>query len=110
MSEIPIKKQLKYLKGVTEKLNVVHEAQIVQLRNYPRLIPNIKNAETSIDIDNKTVIYNCDSETKTFRKTKKTLIAIENVVTWIQTIVWDNTVVEFIVNGKTVYDTRIDRQ
>ena len=57
MSELPIKQQLRMLKGMTEKLNSVHEAQIVQLRNYPRLIPNIKSAETSIDIDNKTVIY-----------------------------------------------------
>ena len=110
MSELPIKQQLRYLKGMTEKLSVVHEAQIVQLRNYPRLIPNIKTAETIIDIDTKTIVYKCDSESKVFRKSKKVNIAFENVVNWIQTIVWDDTVVEFIVNGKSVYDTRLHRE
>ena len=110
MGELPIKAQLRYLKGMTEKLNVVHEAQIVQLRNYPVLIPNVKTAETEIDIDNRTVTYKCESETKIFRKTKKTKIAIENITTWIQTIEWDDTIVELIVNGKSIYDSRIDRK
>lgn len=110
MPEIPIKEQLRYLKGMTEKLNVVHEAQIVQLRNYPKLIPNIKSAETKIDIDHRLITYECESETKIFRKTKKVKIAIENIITWIQTIVWDNTTVELIVNGKSVYDTRLEEQ
>ena len=110
MPELPIKEQLRYLKGVTEKLNVVHEAQIVQLRNYPRLIPNVKSAETKIDIDNRTIVYECTSESKIFRKTKKVNIAIENIILWIRTIVWDSTTIEIIVNGKSIYDTRIDEK
>ena len=110
MTEIPIKEQLRYLKGMTEKLNVVHEAQFVQLRNYPILIPNISSAETKVDIDKHIVIYNCNSGSKVFRKTKKVKIAIENIITWIQTVVWNDTTVEIIVNGKSIYDTRIDER
>ncbi len=110
MSSIPIKEQLKYLKGVTDRLNVIHEAQVVQIRNYPRVIPNIKEAETKLNIDTRTITYDCVSENPVFRKTKKVRVAIENVVTWIRSVVWDDTTVEFVVNGKSVYDTRIDRE
>lgn len=110
MAKVTLKEQLIHLKGITERLNTVHEAQIVQLRNYPRLIPNISSAETRLDIDKHSIVYECSSESPVFRKTKKVKTAIENVVTWIRTVVWDDTTVEFIVNGKSVYDTRIDRQ
>lgn len=110
MAKVSMKEQLIHLKGITERLNTVHEAQIVQLRNYPRVIPNISKAETRLNIDNHSIVYECTSESPTFRKTKNVKVAIENVVTWIRTVVWDDTTVEFIVNGKSVYDTRIDRQ
>jgi len=107
MSKVTPKQQLMYLKGMTERLDVIHEAQIVQLRNYPILIPNIKKAEMEINIDQRKITYDCESKTKTFKKTKKTLIAIENIMNWIKVIVWDSTIVEIKVNGKSVYDSRI---
>jgi len=110
MKKMDVKAQLYHLKGITERLNTIHEAQALQLRNYPRLIPNIKSAETKIDIDKHLIIFECESESKMFRKTKKTKIAIDNIVTWIRSIVWDDSILEVIVNGKSVYDTRIDER
>jgi len=110
MTQVPLREQLGYLKNATERLGVIHEAQIVQLRNYPLLIPNVKTAETKVDIEKKTVVYECESKSKQFRKTKQVKIAIENIVKWIHTIIWTNTIVEIKVNGKSVYDTRIDGQ
>jgi len=109
MTQMNLKSQLMHLKGITERLNTIHEAQIVQLRNYPILIPNIKSAETKIDIDTHTITYECISQSKTFKKTKNIKTAIDNIVLWIKTIVWDDSVIEIIVNGKSIYDTRIDR-
>lgn len=108
MSKVSIREQLGYLKNMTERLGVIHEAQAVQLRNYPRLLPNIKDAETRISPDSRTVVFNCESESKPFRKTKSFKIAMKNVVKWVRIIVWDDTTIELIVNGKSVYDTRID--
>ena len=110
MGELPIKQQLRYLKGMTEKLNVLHEAQMVQLRNYPILIPNIKKAETRVDQKKHIVVFDCESEKTHFRNTKKVNIAIENIITWIHAIIWEDTAVELIVNGKSVYDTRINER
>jgi hypothetical protein len=107
MSKIPMKEQLKYLKGITERIDVLHEAQTLQLRNYPLLIPNIDTAETTIDQANKTVRYKCVSKKKPFRKTKKVDIAIQNIDEWIRFIIWDDTIVEISVDEKEIYDSRL---
>ena len=106
MGKVSLKQQLMYLKGMTDRIGVLHEAQIVQIRNYPRTIPNIKSAETTIDVDKHIVTYNCESETAQFRRTKKVKIAIENITTWIRTVAWTDSVIEIKVNGKSVYDSR----
>lgn len=107
MSKIPLKEQLKYLKGITERLGVLHEAQILQLRNYPLLIPNVLTAETTVDQSNKMVKFKCTSKKAPFRKTKKVDLAIKNIDSWIRWIIWDETVVEIVVDGKDIYDSRI---
>lgn len=104
--KISVKDQLFYLKGLTEKLGVVHEAQLVQIRNYPLLIPNIKKAETEFDIDAKTIVYKCESQGK-FRKTKQTQLAISKILEWIRIVVWDETIVIIQVDGKEIYDSRL---
>lgn len=108
MAKVPLKEQLMYLKGITDRFGMIHEAQIVQIRNYPRTIPNIKSAETLIDTEKHIITYNCESETPSFRRTKKVKIAIQNVTNWIRTVSWDDAVIEFNVNGKNIYDSRTD--
>lgn len=103
-----MKEQLVYLKGIMERTGAIHEAQALQIRNYPRLIPNIKKAETTISPDSHMVIYDCVSEKKNFRKSKKINEAIVNVVEWIRFVLWNDTTVELKVNGKCVYDSRIN--
>jgi len=105
--KLSAKDQLFYLKGMTERLGVVHEAQLVQIRNYPLLIPNIKKAETELGIDTKTIVYKCNSQEGKFKKTKTVKTAIANIEKWIKSIVWDETVLIIQVDGKEIYDSRI---
>jgi hypothetical protein len=104
--KISVKDQLFYLKGLTEQLGVVHEAQLLQIRNYPLLIPNIKKAETELNIDTKTIVYKCQSEGR-FKKTKQTKLAISKIQEWIRYVVWNETIIIIQVDGKEIYDSRL---
>ena len=106
MNKLSVKEQLMHLKQMTLRLGTIHEAQIVQLRNYPLLIPNIKSAELEIDAKSHIIKYKCESETKKFRKTKKVKDMCSNIQIWIETIVWGDSIIETTVDGKVIYDTR----
>jgi hypothetical protein len=94
--------QLAMLKGMTVRSGAVHEAQVVQLRNYPLLLSFTETAETHIG--EKLVVYNITS-TK-FKKTKKSIAAMDKIVDLTRKILWDDTDVVFNVNGNPVRDTR----
>lgn len=100
--------QLAALKATTERLGVLHEAQLLQLRNYPILLDGIDSAKTEIDQGNKHIKYDCISGGK-FRKTDLRLRMFKKIVWMIQQVVWTDVTVEFNVNGKPIYDSRIDR-
>ena len=106
MSSISFKDQLLHLKAMTERIGVIHEAQTLQLRNYPLLIPGIKTAETTINIDQKIVKFDCQSIAKTFRNTKKVKIALDHIYEWVKMVVWTESTLEVYVNGKAVFDSR----
>lgn len=101
-----MKEQLMHLKQLTLRLGVIHEAQTVQLRNYPLLIPNIKSAVLDLDVEHHIVHYKCESETGKFRKTKKAKNMISNILIWTRTIIWEDTIIKIIVDGKLIYDSR----
>lgn len=106
MASLSLKEQLFHLKAMTERINVVHEAQTVQLRNYPLLIPGVNTAETEINIEQKIVTFSCKSK-KQFRNTKKVKIAIENIYEWVKMVVWTTTILVVKVNGKEIFDSRV---
>lgn len=106
MSQLSIKEQLMHLKQLTLRLGVIHEAQTVQLRNYPLLIPNIKSAVLDLDAERHIVHYKCTSESGRFRKTKKTKDMISNILIWTRLIIWEDTIIEITVDGKFIYDSR----
>lgn len=106
MSQLSIKEQLMQLKQLTLRLGVIHEAQTVQLRNYPLLIPNIKKATLDLDVERHIVHYTCSSESGKFRRTKKAKDMISNILIWTRTIIWEDTIIEIIVDGKLIYDSR----
>lgn len=105
MASISIKDQLFHLKAMTERINVVHEAQTLQLRNYPLLIPGVTSAETEVNIEQKIVTFNCKSEKK-FRNTKKVQLAIKHILEWTRMVIWTSTTLIIKVNGKEIFDSR----
>lgn len=100
--------QLGMLKATTERMSVLHEAQLLQIRNYPILLDGIVSAKTSVDISGKTIVYDCEAK-GVFRKTAMKKKAFLRIVWMIQQVVWSDTIVELNVNGKPIYDSRIDR-
>ena len=102
MMGIDYYQQLALLKGVTVKQGAIHEAQVVQLKNYPLLIKGVTSAETSIG--DKLVEYNLFSEN--LKVTKNTKLAMDKIVELVRKIVWDDTDVVFKVNGNLIKDTR----
>ena len=107
MTVMTIKQQLGHLKGFTVRFGSIHEAQAIQLRNYPlTLSDSIKKAETKLDPKLHIISYHCSSKNGKFKKTKKANVAFQNIVVWIRTIIWDDTEVEVFVDGKMIYDSR----
>jgi hypothetical protein len=100
--------QLQQLKGVTVRTGLLHEAQVLQLRNYPLLISGIAHGITNVDPETQLIMYDLTPANKKWRLTKKRLAELKMIVRYIRTIVWDNTVVVFNVNGVAQYDTRVD--
>jgi len=98
--------QFRMLKGLTIRFGCLHEAQVHQLKVYPKLIVGIQDATAHVDSDNKTVQYKCSG--KQIRKTKKRLKEMSIITNWIRTLLWDDTVVIFEVNGKVLYDSKFD--
>jgi len=102
--ELTIHQQLGLLKDLTVRLGMIHEAQSLQLKHWPLLIPNVDKAKAEVDVERKLVMYNCES--KKFRKTKKVLKYFENIDSWTKQLLWDETSVQFLVNGEVLYDSR----
>jgi hypothetical protein len=104
MSKATLIEQLALLKGMTLRTGAIHEAQALQLKNWPMLIPDVDKAEAQVDTERKIITYKC--ETKSSRATKKKRETMDNIVIWTRKILWDDAAVVFILNDKTVYDTR----
>lgn len=100
--------QLMYLKGLTMRTGVIHEAQALQLRNWPLLVPGVKKAETHIDTDQKFIKYICEPKFKTFRVTKSVKDQCNNICIFARKITWDDAVVVFFSGKKPIWDSRID--
>lgn len=100
--------QLAMLKATTERMGVLHEAQLLQVRNYPILMDGIVTAQATVDQDGKHIVYDCKASGK-FRKTDMRLKMFKKIVWMLQQVVWTDVIVEFNVDGKPIYDSRIDR-
>lgn len=95
--------ELRQLQALTVRTGIIHEAQALQLRNWPLLIPGVKSAEAIVDAERKMVTYSCKTETeKTFRRTKVAAMYIEQIGNWTRNIVWPDSTVVVKVNGKVI--------
>jgi hypothetical protein len=98
--------QLIWLKSNTLRTGAIHEAQALQLRNYPLLLPKaISGTGTaSVDIDARTVDYSVEVDgLRPTKKFKQICLAIEK---WTRTILWDDTLITIKANNKLVFDSR----
>lgn len=101
-----IMEQFRILKGLTVRFGCLHEAQVQQLKVYPQLISGIKNSTAHVNSENRIVQFRCTGSN--IRKTDKRLKEFGAITGWVRTLLWDNTVVVFEVNGKTLYDSTFD--
>lgn len=107
MATVSIKEQLGQLKALTERFGTLHEAQLLQIRNYPLLIPGIKTAETTIDMEKKIINYKCKSNPKKkFRKTKQVMSFLDHIYEWCKYVSWSDVTLEVKVDGKDIFDSR----
>jgi hypothetical protein len=103
--EITFLRQLQELKAMTVRTGAVHEAQALQIRNYPKLIPGVSDAKTTVDVENKIVYYDCITAS-TFRCTKSVKTMCQNINTWVKTILWDETAVVITSGDRALFDSR----
>ena len=93
--------QLQWLKTLTHRTGAIHEAQSLQLKLYPMMLPNAKTAEARVDIEKKAVKY-----IVTCKPLKKGAL-FDKVCTemagWTRWLLWDDTKVTIEVNGKVMY-------
>lgn len=102
-----IKEQLQYLKGLTVRTSVIHEAQALQVRNYPLFIPGVKpKATTKIDTENQIVYYECEPRGKRFNKRVTFNQRCEMITKWVRSVLWDRTTVVVSVSGEVRFDSR----
>lgn len=100
MADTKLMEQIQQLKAMTVRVGSIHEAQALQIRNYPQLLTDVKAVQTKIDVETKRVIYEVEVK-KGFRWSKRNKDMLTNIVAWVRTWIWDETEVE-IHNGKKV--------
>src|SRR5271155_3077982 len=100
--------QLMHLKAMTVRTGAIHEAQALQLRNYPLLIEGVKQASVRVDVDRKMVEYKITKYERGFPKSKSALVTELNggLKKWVQTLLWPDTSIVVKHGGRVVYDSR----
>jgi hypothetical protein len=104
--EVSFLKQLMYLKGMTVRTGSIHEAQALQIRNWPLTIPGVKSAEAHVNTDAKIVKYVLIPKSKAFKTTVKVTEMCTLIDKFIKSILWDETTVIMEVNKRAIYDSR----
>lgn len=88
--------QLLALKGMTLAMGCLHEAQVLQLKSYPILLPNVKKWDVEVDPDKHLVTYNLKGKAN-----KLQLMIMRDIVGYIRRyLLWDDSKVVFKLNGK----------
>jgi hypothetical protein len=105
MSISDVEEQLMMLKRMTVTTGAIHEAQKLQLINYPRMSAKIKAVTTKVDVAKKTVYFECQAKTKVYKSGKFENELFENIVTWVRILLWDESRVVIKVNGKRELDS-----
>ena len=105
MPSFTLLEQLQHLKAMTVRTGSIHEAQALQIRNYPKLLTGVVSVSANVDIENKLVTYNCKVK-KGFRFTEKNKIMCGNISIWLRTLLWDSTSVTFTAGKRVLFNSR----
>ena len=105
MPGFSVLEQLQQLKGVTIRTGAIHEAQALQLRNYPKLLTGVISATTHVDVEHKCVSYDC-KVTKGFKFSSTNKAMCNNIVVWIRTLLWDDTTITFKSGKLILFDSK----
>lgn len=92
------------LKATTIRTGAIHEAQVLQLKIWPRLNPMISKSEARVDVENKTVTFVCESGS--LRPKKSDRVFFENLEKWVKDLLWDETTVTVRINDKIVFESK----
>ena len=104
VDRLTTKEQIEQLKALTIRFGVIHEAQALQLKMWPLLMPGVASAEAVVDVETCTVTYKClTSKGKGFRKTKKVILFCNHLKQWTQVLLWEDTKVAVTVDGQTIF-------
>ena len=102
-NETDFKAQLQWLKATTIRTGGIHDAQALQLKMYPLMLPNVTKAEAHVSVDEKAVHYIATA--KPYKKTEKFTETCAAIVKWTRWLLWDDTKVTIKVNGKIRYES-----
>lgn len=105
MSEATVPQQLRLLKAITVRTGAIHDAQALQLKIWPTLIPNVTHSVALVDANKKSVKYVCQSSG--LRPSKKMRLLCEHICEWTRTILWNETKVVIEINKKKVFDSSV---
>jgi len=106
MSEVKAttpEQQLQLLKAMTLRTGAIHDAQALQLKMWPTLIPGVFKSEARVDVEKKMVMFVCESNAN--RPTKARRLLFENIDKWVKNILWNETHVVIKINNKKVFDS-----
>lgn len=106
MNKISVQEQLMQLRAMTIRTGAIHEAQRLQITNWPKLVPGVSlkpdDTVVQVDIENHVVHIMAKSKGKTFRTTSAVKEWVKNIQFWTAAILWPDTRVVFKVNGKQI--------
>lgn len=99
--------QLMQLRAMTIRTGAIHDAQVLQFKNYPLLVEGVKAATAYPDLERKMIEYKVTKCDKGFPKSKEVFdrdmgFLKKNV----QALLWPDTVVVFKLGRRVLYDSR----
>lgn len=102
--EIKLHQQIGMLRDMTRRTGAIHEAQVLQLRMWPRLFAGSTSSETKVDAEKKIVTYEVSGKISKSAKNKR---LINELNRWTKELLWAETTVIIKFNGKVVFDSRV---
>lgn len=110
MANMDTMTQLMLLKSMTQRTGSLHEAQLLQIKLWPRMILGTTSG-TTVHVDQENHLIKAFLEVdETYDENLTTLALMKEIVGWVRKITWDDAHVVFLAKHRTVYDSRTERR